>query len=53
LATHFAFEVVKPFEVEAGTVAPAFDQLGLGTQFGTPVPAETLLRRGVLREVTP
>ena len=47
------FEVVKPFEVEAGTVAPAFNQLGLGTQFRTPLPLETLLRRGILREVTP
>jgi Tuberculosis necrotizing toxin len=46
------FEVVKPFEVQAGTVAPAFNQLGLGTQFRTPVPLETLLQRGILREVT-
>lgn len=47
------FEVVKPFEVEAGTVAPAFGELGLGTQFRTPVQLETLLKRGILREVTP
>ncbi|MCB9507477.1 MAG: glycohydrolase toxin TNT-related protein [Myxococcales bacterium] len=46
-------EVVKPFEVEAGTVAPAFGELGLGTQFRTPVRLETLLKRGVRREVTP
>jgi len=32
-----SFEVLKPFEVEAGTVAPAFGQPGLGTQFRTPV----------------
>jgi hypothetical protein len=47
------FEVVKPFEVEAGKVAPAFGELGLGTQFRTPVPLETLLKRGIIREVTP
>jgi hypothetical protein len=44
---------VKPFEVEAGTVAPAFGQLGLGAQYRTPVPLEVLLKRGILREVTP
>jgi hypothetical protein len=47
------FEVVKPFEVEAGAVAPAFNQLGLGTQYRTPAPLETLLERGILREVAP
>jgi RHS repeat-associated protein len=47
------FEVVKPFEVEAGTVAPAFGELGLGIQFRTPVQLETLLTRGILREVVP
>jgi hypothetical protein len=47
------FEVVKPFEVDAGTVAPAFDQLGLGTQYRAPVDMGTLLKRGVIKEVTP
>lgn len=47
------FEVVKPFEVEAGTVAPSFEQLGFGTQFTTPVPLQTLLDRGIIREVAP
>jgi hypothetical protein len=47
------FEVVKPFEVEAGTVAPAFGQPGLGTQFRTPVQLKTLLERGIIKEVTP
>jgi len=37
------FEVVKPFEVDAGTVAPAFGQSGFGTQFRTPVQLETLI----------
>jgi len=44
------FEVVKPFEVDSGTVAPWFSQPGGGTQFRTPVPLETLLKRGILRE---
>ncbi len=47
------FEVAKPFEVEVGTVAPAYGSLGFGTQYRTPVPLEMLLKRGILREVTP
>lgn len=47
------FEVVKPFEVEAGMVAPAFGQLGLGTQYRMPVSLGVLLKRGILREVIP
>ena len=47
------FEVVKPFEVESGTVAPAFGQLGLGTQYRAPVQQKILLDRGIIREVTP
>jgi hypothetical protein len=45
------FEVVKPFPVQSGTVAPAIGQMGLGTQYVTPVPLRTLLEHGVLREV--
>jgi hypothetical protein len=45
------FEVVKPFEVQAGTVAPAFGEIGLGTQYKTPVRLEVLLKRGIIREV--
>ena len=47
------FEVLKPFEVETGTVAPAFGELGLGTQYRTPVRLKVLLERGIIREVTP
>jgi RHS repeat-associated protein len=47
------FEVLKPFEVESGTVAPWFNQLGGGVQYQTPVNLETLLSRGIIREVTP
>ena len=47
------FEVVKPVEVDAGTVSPWFGQPGGGTQFVTPIRLETLLKRGILKEVTP
>jgi hypothetical protein len=46
------FEVVKPFEVQSGTVAPRFNQPGGGVQHVTPVNLETLLKRGILKEVT-
>lgn len=44
-----AFEVVKPFEVESSTIAPAFNKIGLGTQFRSPVSAEVLLERGIIK----
>ena len=47
-----SFEVMKPFEVEAGRIAPAMNQIGLGTQYFTPVSLEVLLKRGILHEVT-
>ena len=42
------FRVIKPFPVQVGRIAPAFGQFGGGTQFITPVPLETLIRRGVI-----
>jgi len=45
------FEVKKPFEVKSGTVAPAFGELGLGTQYRTLVRMGTLIKRGIIREV--
>jgi len=47
------FEVVKPFEVESGTVAPWFNQPGGGLQYRTPVNLDTLLNRGIIKGVTP
>ncbi len=44
------YEVVKPFEVEASTIAPAFGQPGGGTQYRCAVSAETLLKRGIIKE---
>lgn len=45
------FEVLKPFEVSRSTVAPAFGELGLGTQYRAPVTLDVLLKRGILGEV--
>jgi len=45
------FEVLKPFEVDAGIVAPAFGQLGSGTQYRTALTLQELLEQGVIREV--
>jgi len=45
------FKVLKPFEVEAGTVAPAFGEMGFGTQYLSPVRLEFLLKRGFLIEL--
>jgi hypothetical protein len=46
-----AFEVLKPFTVEAGTVAPAFGQLGMGTQFRSATTLGELIEQGFLRAV--
>ena len=47
------FEVLKPFPVQAGTVAPAFGEVGLGVQFFSPLQLGVLLSRGILGEVMP
>ncbi|MDI6619748.1 MAG: TNT domain-containing protein [Clostridiales bacterium] len=49
LSQYRAFEVVKPFEVESSTIAPAFNQIGLGTQYCSPVSAEILLNREIIK----
>jgi RHS repeat-associated protein len=48
-----SFEVVKPIPVEAGTTAAWFGRVGGGIQYRTPVTLDTLLRRGIIREVGP
>ena len=47
------FEVVKPFEVQSGKAGPWFYQPGGGMQYQSPVKLETLLERGIIKEVTP
>lgn len=45
------FEVVKALEVDAGVAAPAFGQIGLGTQYRTTLTLQELLEQGFIREV--
>ena len=42
------YKVLKPFEVQAGKIAPAFGQPGLGTQYLSPVSVDVLLKRGII-----
>lgn len=43
-----SYTVKKPFEVWKSTTAPAFCQIGLGTQYESAVSAEVLLKRGII-----
>ncbi|MDM3871862.1 glycohydrolase toxin TNT-related protein [Porticoccus sp. W117] len=45
------FEVLRPFVVEGGTVAPAFNQIGLGIQYRSTRTLGELLEQGFLREI--
>jgi hypothetical protein len=45
------YRVIKPFEVNSGCVAPAFNKPGLGTQYELPVSIDTLLKRGIIEKV--
>lgn len=51
LSQYRQFEVVKPFEVEESVIAPAFGKIGLGTQYRSSVSVETLLKRGIIKQV--
>lgn len=51
LSNYHQYEVIKPFEVESSIIAPAFDNIGLGTQYRSSVSVETLLKHGIIREV--
>jgi len=45
------YEVVKPFDVQTGQVAPAFDMPGLGIQHELPGSVKSLLESGHIRLV--
>jgi hypothetical protein len=45
------YEVLHPFEVNSGTVAPWFGQLGLGTQHEVPGSIADLLEQGLIKGV--
>jgi hypothetical protein len=42
------YKVVKPFPVQSGISAPAFGQPGMGTQYITPLPINSLIKRGII-----
>lgn len=46
-----SYEILKPFEVQSGIVAPAFNQAGLGIQYELPVSAKFLIKREIIREI--
>jgi hypothetical protein len=48
-----AYEVMKPIEVNTGSIMPWFSQHGMGVQHELPVSLEILLKCGFLREVGP
>ena len=43
------YEVVRPFDVKAGTVAPWFDQPGGGTQYKLPMSIQELIDLGYIK----
>ena len=49
LSLYHRFEVLKPFEVEASTIAPAFCQPGFGIQYLSPVNTDKLIKHGILK----
>ena len=51
LSQYRQFEVVKPFEVGASTIAPAFGNIGLGTQYRSSVSVDVLLKKGTIKQV--
>ena len=51
LTKYHKYEVVKPFVVESSTIAPAFGQIGGGTQYHSFSKASTLIESGIIREI--
>ena len=43
-----AYEVIRPFDVQAGTTAPWFDQPGGGMQYKLPMSVKELIRQGYI-----
>ena len=42
------YQVIKPFKVQSGIIAPYFGQVGMGTQYVTSETIKTLLKKGYL-----
>jgi hypothetical protein len=53
LKPYRVYKVKKPIEVTSGTIAPAFGEIGLGTQHELPTSVARLLKHGFLEDVTP
>ncbi len=51
ISKYTRYVVLKPFEVEASTIAPAFGKIGLGTQYRCAVNAKTLVRKGIIKPI--
>ena len=51
ILTYTQYEIIKPFEVEASTIAPAFGKIGLGTQYKSSVTVKVLLNNGIIKEI--
>ena len=51
LSNYHRYKVVKPFQVESSTIAPAFGKLGGGTQYRSAVNVEKLLKHGIIVEI--
>ncbi|HZF51749.1 MAG TPA: glycohydrolase toxin TNT-related protein [Polyangiaceae bacterium] len=50
---YHVYKVVKPLDVEAGGIAPAFDQPGGGVQYKTSKKVAELLKEGYIVEIFP
>ena len=48
-APYNSYEVIKPFDVQSGTVAPWFDQPGGGIQYQLPMSVQSLLDQGFIK----
>lgn len=48
---HTVYEAVKPVDTLSGQAMPWFGQPGLGTQYKFTQSLETMLKRGIIREV--
>ena len=44
-------KLLNHFEVEASTIAPAFGNIGLGTQYRSSVSVDVLLKKGIIKQV--
>lgn len=49
---YHAYEVVKPLDVNSGSIAPHFDQPGNGLQYETAVSVRQLIDEGYLKEIS-